>query len=248
MGKGFWMPEWVQLDKNLSWKERMFLAEIISLDKNGEDGCYASNGWFAGKYTLAENTISEVFSSLREKGYINCEYIYRGKEIAKRITKPVYEKAALQGNRGSRKIRIGSRKTPDGVVGKHRKISTIGSTKKEEGESSATTQANADAFDSFWSAYPKKVGKLDAKKAWDKIAPDAELVGVIMGAVAKQKSQASWLKENGQYIPHPASWLNGERWTDEVEVAADADTWQAPTIEELHEVLEYRDEERRALT
>ena len=46
--------------------------------------------------------------------------------------------------------------------------------------------------------------------------PDAELQAVILRAVEAQKKTKDWLKDGGQYVPHPASWLNGERWQDEI--------------------------------
>ena len=75
-------------------------------------------------------------------------------------------------------------------------------------------------FDPFWEAYPKKKGKATALKAWVKIEPEIErdgsLVGRIMGALNSQKATDDWRKEGGKYIPHPASWLNGRRWEDEM--------------------------------
>ena len=74
-------------------------------------------------------------------------------------------------------------------------------------------------FDEFWKAYPRKVGKAYAEKAWNKIKPTAELHEKIMQAIETQKKQPQWLKENGQYIPHPSTWLNGGYWDNETEVA-----------------------------
>lgn len=67
-------------------------------------------------------------------------------------------------------------------------------------------------FMDFWHAYPRRVGKKDAERAWKRLAPDADLAGVILLAVAAQR--ATW--RDPQFIPYPATWLNGERWTDEV--------------------------------
>jgi len=71
-------------------------------------------------------------------------------------------------------------------------------------------------FDSFWQVWPKKKAKLDAIKAWEKLNPSGELVDRIIAAVEFQKQSRDWLKNDGQYIPYPATWLNGQRWTDEV--------------------------------
>ena len=74
-----------------------------------------------------------------------------------------------------------------------------------------------DGFDLFWTAYPNKKGKAPAEKSWNKLKPDSDLVGVIVSAIAAQKKTAQWQKDNGQFIPMPATWLNQRRWEDEIE-------------------------------
>lgn len=71
-------------------------------------------------------------------------------------------------------------------------------------------------FDEFWKAYPKKVAKAQAQKAWSKLKPDKALLTVIIEALKRQKQSAQWLRDNGQYIPYPATWLNGRRWEDDL--------------------------------
>lgn len=70
-------------------------------------------------------------------------------------------------------------------------------------------------FDVFWTAYPNKVGKDAAKKAFDKRNPNDELLEQMMTALENQKASDKWTKDNGQYIPNPATWLNQGRWKDE---------------------------------
>ena len=72
-----------------------------------------------------------------------------------------------------------------------------------------------DGFDAFWTAYPRKTGKGEARKAWAKIRPNAELIQQILDAVKWQSQSDQWKKEKGQYIPYPATWLNQQRWEDE---------------------------------
>jgi hypothetical protein len=70
----------------------------------------------------------------------------------------------------------------------------------------------ADAeFEAFWQSYPKKVGKLAAKREWDRIRPTPELVERMARALAWQKEQ--W--DDPQFIPHPKTWLYQGRWDDE---------------------------------
>lgn len=78
--------------------------------------------------------------------------------------------------------------------------------------------ARNDAFERFWSAYPKKKAKDEALKAWTKRKPDAALVETIMSAVHAQSLSDDWRKDGGQFIPHPATWLNRGQWDDAVHV------------------------------
>jgi len=71
-----------------------------------------------------------------------------------------------------------------------------------------------DAFDAFWAAYPKKVSKGDARKAWKQIQPDSELLTKMLTALGRAKTCQSWMNDGGKYIPHPAKWLRDERWED----------------------------------
>lgn len=71
-----------------------------------------------------------------------------------------------------------------------------------------------DGFEHFWRVYPKKKSKADAEKAWRKLAPSPELLQRILASIAAQLGSTDWLKDGGQYIPFPASWLNARRWED----------------------------------
>ena len=74
----------------------------------------------------------------------------------------------------------------------------------------------ADGFDLFWAAYPRHTAKETAKKAFDKLNPSAELLTTILDAISRQKTSVQWTKDGGQFIPHPATWLNQHRWEDEL--------------------------------
>ena len=87
-------------------------------------------------------------------------------------------------------------------------------------------------FNSFWSAYPKKVGKAYAKQCFDRLKPTAELTQKMLDAIKEQKESVEWRKDNGQYIPNPSTWLNQGRWEDELSPASDAES-NAPTSESV---------------
>lgn len=70
-------------------------------------------------------------------------------------------------------------------------------------------------FDRFWAAYPKRVGKDAARKAWRVKHPS---LPVVLAALERQRA---WLqRDGGRYIPNPATWLNQGRWDDDPPVAA----------------------------
>lgn len=75
-----------------------------------------------------------------------------------------------------------------------------------------------DLFPKFWKMYPNKKGKAAAEKAWKKLKVTADLFGQIAEGLAAQVVCEAWVKDGGQFIPHPATWLNGKRWEDEVKV------------------------------
>lgn len=71
-------------------------------------------------------------------------------------------------------------------------------------------------FDRFWTAYPRKVAKPDARKKFEKLNPDEALLETMLAAIEKQKRSDQWIRDGGQFIPHPSTWLNQRRWEDEV--------------------------------
>lgn len=71
-------------------------------------------------------------------------------------------------------------------------------------------------FESFWKAYPRKVGKGNAWRAWQKLKPNKSLHEKILDSVIAHSSDAQWEKDDGQYIPHPATFLNQRRFDDEI--------------------------------
>lgn len=70
-------------------------------------------------------------------------------------------------------------------------------------------------FEIWWKAYPKKVAKQYALKAWNRIKPDKALFEKMLKALREQKQSEQWRRDNGKYIPNPATWLNGGYWDNE---------------------------------
>lgn len=69
-------------------------------------------------------------------------------------------------------------------------------------------------FQEFWDAYPKKKARGSAIKAWRSGRLDDKL-SIILTALMWQKKSPDWLKDGGQFIPHPATYLRAVSWLDE---------------------------------
>lgn len=70
-------------------------------------------------------------------------------------------------------------------------------------------------FDEFWNSYPKKTNKFKAQQTFLKLIKSEKVFDEVMKGLKIQKESIQWRTENGKYIPHPTTWLNGRRWEDE---------------------------------
>ena len=84
---------------------------------------------------------------------------------------------------------------------------------------SSSAMMDDGAFDAFWKAYPRKVGKLASRKAWRKLKLDSKSNEVLQ-AIIRCKDSEQWRKGGGQFIPHPATFLNRGGWDDNPEPAS----------------------------
>ena len=108
--------------------------------------------------------------------------------------------------------------------------------KKKE---SKNKESNKD-FEKFWEHYPKKVGK---KKVQDKFNSNNYPIDLIIKNIELQKKSDQW--QNQQYIPNPETYLNQERWTDEVVLPVADDepiyVYQCGKCNQTKTTSEYRD-------
>lgn len=77
-----------------------------------------------------------------------------------------------------------------------------------------------EGFDQFWALYPRKIKKMDARKAWRTVR--RRKVSSVHLINAARRHAAGWLVEgkDPEFIPYPASWLRGEAYNDEPEAPA----------------------------
>jgi len=87
--------------------------------------------------------------------------------------------------------------------------------KKNDQKEKSMSNSYPSDFILFWSAYPRKKSKGDAFKAWKSLNPTKALTDQMIAAVGRQQSWHDWKKDNGEYVPYPATWIRGAKWEDE---------------------------------
>lgn len=87
--------------------------------------------------------------------------------------------------------------------------------REKEKEDAGTVFDAAAAFEIFYKAYPNKKNVKTARTRWEKMKVTPELYREIMEGLERAKNSQEWAKDDSAYIPHPATWLNGEGWKNE---------------------------------
>lgn len=120
--------------------------------------------------------------------------------------------------------------------------SANGSVTLSDTDTGADTEAK-NAFEVFWEAYPRKVGRPKAHGVFKRLHPSGPVLEAMLMAIVAQKRTPQWTDDNGRFIPHPATWLNQRRWEDELPKAAQTLSYQP----EAHEAYDRWPEECRRL-
>lgn len=90
-------------------------------------------------------------------------------------------------------------------------------TNKEHNKEHIKKDTKKEWFDTFWELYPRKVNKAKAKTSFNNKVTNEETFNLITKDLEKREGFEQWTKDNGKFIPHPTTYLNGDRWLDEYE-------------------------------
>lgn len=200
----------------LSWfEEVLFYRLIVNCDDYGRyDGRPAiiKNRLFPLKDSLTLKNVSAAINKLASAGLVAL-YEFEGKPF---LYLPTWnEHQSVRAKRSKYPSPEDGVKSSE-IICKQMQadVPVIQSNTKSNSISESNT--NATAFERFWAVYPKKVGKQAALSAFKKVKVP---VDTLIAAVEAQKRSKQWTRDNGQYIPNPATWLNQGRWEDVLETA-----------------------------
>ena len=69
-------------------------------------------------------------------------------------------------------------------------------------------------FENFWQQYPRKIGKLTAKRSWEKLSQENQQKA--LEAIVEHRKYWSAKGTDWEYIAHASTWLNNHRFEDEL--------------------------------
>lgn len=186
------MPRKVALDQAISPGSKILYCELSSLC--AERGySWATNAYLAKKYQTSPKTISRWITEIEKYLYI--------------------ENRAGAG----RKIWVHT------LVGTPLPKTKMSSTQdknvqvnldKNVPQNSITVNNKIIPFGEFWKLYPKKTGKKPAEQKWNRLNKTTQ--DLILADLPKRAKTDQWQKADGQFVPNPATYLNQERWNDQL--------------------------------
>lgn len=222
-----WMLNQLRLKGN-----QLHVFAIIHGFSHSEENEYKGSLQYLCEFTGASrSTVMRSLSELQELGFINKREVYENGVKFNRYKSSV--DMCVYFDTPSVKMTpppCQNDTTPRVKMTPHNIDDNIDDNKEDKIGITRSASAPLD-FDRFWKAYPLKKAKQAALKAWKKINPDKQLAETIISAVEKQKRWEDWIRDNGQYIPHPATWLNQGRWEDEERRKAKPDDGPEQTVD-----------------
>lgn len=201
--------------ESISWQDEVFFTRLIM--KVDDFGRFSANPKllnsliFPLKTGIRDSDIFRILSNLQRADLI-AVYEVEGKnylQIKKFGNKPRAKESKYPAFASNMKANVCNLQTNACLTVTETETETVSSSSAH-----ADGRLALEDFDSFWTAYPRKVGKADAKKAWIKTAKERPELSAVLRAIRKQCNSTEWQKDRGAFIPHPSTWLNQGRWDD----------------------------------
>jgi len=177
--------------------EALLLHLALADFANDEGTCFPSQRTLARKARCSENYVRVAVKRMISDGFL--EIIEGSRGRGRSIT---YQLKPHSPNAHLAKPHSPDRKTPFSE-----KLTPSTNNHKEP--------PYADEFEKFWEAYPRKIAKGAARKIWKKLWRAGTLppIGELLEAIRAYDQSVS----EKRFIAHPTTWLNGERWLDNLE-------------------------------
>jgi hypothetical protein len=192
--------------------ERLTLLALADYADN-EGYCFPGQDVLMERVGVSRRTIVSTLQSLEDRGFFRRE-----------------RRTLERGRRTSDGYQLGQRADSARATDDRPNVQTVAHTYKEEpsGEPSvppiaphgghepiqgleAPPEPEEDHFSLFWAAYPRKVGKPQALRAWKKALKGGTHWSIIVGGAAAYAEDPN---REDAFTKHPGPWLNAEAWND----------------------------------
>lgn len=236
-------------DETLKGNEKLLMLAIAD-NANDSGVCFPSWSTLMKKTSMSRNSLAKWLGALEEKQYLfrkqrsrkngsktsNKFLIYplQNKDFLDFEDMEIFEDLFTKVPKGelpkeeTQSTKSMTTKVPKGELGEGGKVPkgellepSLNLNHQSNRHSLCVAEQKENLFNQFWTAYPKKVSKQTAKKAFmkkdnfDNMPHIQEVIQKINLLSVTDK----WTKDKGQYIPNPATWLNAHGWEDEVELS-----------------------------
>jgi len=257
--KGIWIPqEIINLInlKSITWTEAVLLSEVWALSNNRT--CTASNEYFSKILGITADSVSRLVNKLVKMNYLTSKigYLENNIKVKRRFLKLNWERIVgtdveLSPHVATSIVSTDVEPHPTQMSDREYSIeysrdNTLAQnfSESENKPENKPSKNLSELFEEFYKNYPKKKGKHRAYRWFKSHKPDEKLVAKMIEATNNQKQTFQWKQKNGRFIPHPATWLNGGSWENEIkpeEIAHISDKSIARFLAiELYEKLKHK--------
>ena len=193
---------------HLPTTEKMILLVIADHASDEGDNAWPSQKTIADRASCSIRTVQRTVNELVRGGWLRMEKGAGGSVNCREDRRPHRYTINLGKVRGDTMTR---RKEVRGDIDDIDEATLTPSTGRQSrpmNHSIETPIETPISFEDFWKVYPRKTAKGAAKKAWEKITEkEAAIAGAVRFAADPNRDET--------FTPHPATWLNAERWTDD---------------------------------
>jgi len=199
------MPEWV-IELDISHTAFRLYAVLARYADNVTHQAFPSLDTLAERLSCSEKTVRRAIDDLVEHGAIT-------KHNRGRYNSNLYT-VMISPPEGTNMSSEGTKVSDEGTKMSQRvdkNVQVTITTQLEPEELEPLNDIN-EQFNQFWAIYPRKKGKGQARKAFEKALEKTDIATILDG-VAAYITYGDM--DDPQFIAHPSTWLNGERWEDE---------------------------------
>lgn len=227
--RAFWavVPATVLYDDTIPANAKLLYGQITQM--TGADGCCGmTNAQLAEPNGLSEDSVSRLIKALEKAGHIELRYAPDARDG--HPTRSIYQVLQAPPLTGKNADKLTGKKT-DPLSAKKPMSNVLNNnilppkSPPRGRRTKSTAEWKPERFEGFWKFYPRGEGRQAAIRAWDRLRPDDALIVEIGRALTAQKASPEWMAGIG--IPHASTYLNQQRWTDEVRESVDAAPAQA---------------------